>query len=118
MHSHRDLPPSLYYTGLIIEFGVLGQTGTRVLNIQEPDDSPQGAVVNVQGPSFRPLPYRITYLTYDEFEAQSRNRNLDKIFPARPRAASGKIFICVLIPSRYTIYNYIDCNLNNCFSCS
>ncbi|XP_064395240.1 uncharacterized protein LOC135342430 isoform X2 [Halichondria panicea] len=77
---------------LIIEFGVLGQTGTRVLNIQETDDSPQGAVVNVQGPSFRPLPYRITYLTYDEFEAQSRNRNLDKIFPARPRAASADDF--------------------------
>ncbi len=83
----------IIHTGLIIEFGVLGETGARVLNIREPGGSPRSAVVNVQGPSFKPLPYRITYLTYDEFEAQSRNRNLNNIFPTRPHAASGKILI-------------------------
>ena len=71
---------------IYINFHVEGESGNRVLEVEESEPS-QYLEVTVQGTTFSPLSFLVLHLDYEEFADFAPQRDLDGIFPTRPVSA-------------------------------
>ena len=83
-------------SALTVNFKVLddplaaGDDSSRVIFLQEASTSNSVISIEVSGSeSVAPIPFHISPLTYDEYEARFPSMNLNNLFPSRPIDPAG-----------------------------